>query len=831
MSGARIRGTVNDITNLLFEYYNKFLDDVVLSEKAMQSITDATVSKYEIMNRVVMRFLEKVIFVQLLECWRMEPVAIDRDVSARLMHETGDPPARDFIIASIESKYRKYNGPSHGIDKIMEKGFQISPALLEALIRDFSALDLSNLTGDMFGIIYEHFLHKIVEKKAKNENERKMFGQYYTPDHVVDYIIQEIVVPVIHSHAGDLRELKIIDPACGSGSFLVKIYDALHDEYTRRKEIARGKLMGNISMSDNMSTVEATFHNEVANDYDPINDPLKHNIFAIDVIPEATELAILNLVVRKLAKSTGEDGSTILAELGRSIDDERGCLPPSRVACADAMTSDWQDLFSINEKFDIVIGNPPYVEYNNLSKDYRRKISMSKNFSQQYSRWDLYTLFMERGFSNLADKGSIAYIIPGSFLDEQYAYRLRVHIARNYSIDSIVDLRKCKIFAGADVGTIIFHVKNENVQCGHLVKIKTPDIDSSEPVMLGLRSFEIPQENFLRLPDCSWRLVPRTSWEILDAVQARSIPISFICYLTMGLQISPLGQYQSEVQREVIIKQVHDAKEGLVEESVIVNVPPAGPTPSAAGETELFRVASKPYLKGDGILPYYISQKKTLFFLYSDNKAFYLKLKSLGWRFSESAKNWKVKFPQLFENPKLVIPRVAGLSVKCALDLGKHYCDQTVLIVIQKAFIKDVAAQKFAKSSPSLSNLEIQLSEQFDIHYLLGVINSRPVRFFFKTFLGNGLDVLKFNVEHLPVPIKLQWNGFPRVNLSPHEQDTVVRSVKEIIALSARLHDTSQNQRDLKQIKERIDILQEVIDVEILKQLGLIDFKDMIWNG
>ncbi|PWI48558.1 hypothetical protein CEE45_05810 [Candidatus Heimdallarchaeota archaeon B3_Heim] len=704
----RVQDTIEKITSLLKEHYEKLKDNITVLESTEEKVIQSGVSMNVYFHKIRMRLLQKLIFVKSIEYWGIEPNRLSDDYKAVFKDLIEETPSWNLIDLTFKKINKRYNGPLFVDDELFDHGYEIKEEYIEELIDEFSKLNYQNLTEDILGDIYEHFLAEIVKFSTTDENERKLKGQYYTPSYVVDHIVRETLIPFLSSFNGDLRKIKILDPACGSGSFLIKVYNVLKTEYARRKSIAIGEWKTKDG-SLFVERIKVEFDEKIAREYDPVNDPIKYNIFGIDIVPEAVDLTKMNLMFHKLIGDKSLYGAYQNLDFLPSESQRMFLL--ENIKNNDSLITDWNVLFGFSS-FDIIIGNPPYVEYNNLPNDYRD--ILTPLFSYQYQRYDLYLLFVEKCLFNLRESGSFSFIIPGSLLDEQNAIKIRELILKEFSLQFLVDLRDYKVFPEATIDTIIFHiVKKEQTS---EVKINKPLEDPRDNQILMLSAFALNVSNFSQLKDLSWRLISNEDWELYKKMNENSIKLSDVCYITNGIQISPLSSFESRVPKTV---------NGLV---------------------------TKPYLKGKQITQYYISDKGGTYFLYTDDKDYYLQLQKEGWDFADDPKSWKAKFSELLINPKIVIPRIAGKNIKGAFDPEERIIHQTVLIVIQKDYIKDVERKKFGKSAPSLSEEELLLSKSYNIKYLLGVINSGTILGYFNKFLGNGLDVLKHNVENFPVP-------------------------------------------------------------------------------
>ncbi len=232
--------------------------------------------------------------------------------------------------------------------------------------------------------------------------ERKLLGQFYTPEEIVEYIIEQVDLDI---------NKKIIDLSCGSGRFLIKAYDYLNKLY-RQKGIPENKIHKTI---------------------------LKNNLFGIDINPFATELTKMNLLLKGKAYYTGKtnifEGNALIKEdYSYDID-----LFKEEVNMENSKP---RGIKLKNSRFDIVVGNPPYLSYGlkgtgKLEKDWYNYLKRNYPYSAQY-KISSYALFIERGIEVLKNGGYLGYILPDSFLLGKYFSNIRKFILDTCKIKEIV---------------------------------------------------------------------------------------------------------------------------------------------------------------------------------------------------------------------------------------------------------------------------------------------------------------------------------------------------------------------------------------------------------
>ncbi|MBU2052915.1 MAG: N-6 DNA methylase [Nanoarchaeota archaeon] len=308
------------------------------------------------------------------------------------------------------------------------------------------------IPGDLLGNIYEQYLGTILrgtEKRVKLDSEsgkRKKMGIYYTPSYIVDYIVKNTVREYVKDKTIDeILEVRILDPACGSGSFLIRAFQEVCNIV--EEKLKKGE------KSKKWNTFQVFKERLNLSQKSKI---LKNCIYGVDLDEKAVELAQLNLMLKLLEEETRETRDRILPLMRHNIKCGNSLIDDSKVAGDKAFNwkAQFPEVFT-DGGFDVVVGNPPWS-----SKIVSNEINsfLSKKFSIPQKNMNIFGVFVIHSLRLLKKEGIFGLLIPKVIIKNDSYTSIRKEIIENYSLFKIMDFGQ---FPGVASDAICLLIKNK----------------------------------------------------------------------------------------------------------------------------------------------------------------------------------------------------------------------------------------------------------------------------------------------------------------------------------------------------------------------------------
>jgi type I restriction-modification system DNA methylase subunit len=428
-------------------------------------------------NYLVKINLNRIVFLRNCEDRSVEPYGLLKDCVSKKGKE-----GQFFknLYKTFQEADRKYNSGLFDFNKDeLSKSVQIDNKVVKSVIEELyypnSPYEFSVIGAEILGTAYERFLGKVIRltkgHRAKIEEKpevRKAGGVFYTPQYIVNYIVENTVGKIIEKKTPEeIAKIKICDPACGSGSFLLGAYQYLLDYhlnwYTKKEaeNAAKRKKNKNKILSKEL-THDGNLTTEVKKQI------LLNNIFGVDIDAQAVEVTRLSLLMKCMEGETGASVQMSLTfdRILPSLDDN--------VKVGNSLIDfdyydgqldfgddkkikpfNWKNAFPKVFKhggFDAVIGNPPYVVLEGEFRDDDQLNYFRKKYNSASYKIDLYHLFFEQGIKLLNKSGKLGYITPSNYLSNNGLVNLRDLILSKSIIEEI-NVITGKVFIGASIVT------------------------------------------------------------------------------------------------------------------------------------------------------------------------------------------------------------------------------------------------------------------------------------------------------------------------------------------------------------------------------------------
>lgn len=438
----------------------------------------------EEINFVVQQTIDRIIFLRIAEDRSVEPYGnLQQAIKQGNFYQN--------LFQQFQQADDKYNSGLFDFkkDKI-SKTLTIDNKVLKTIVNELyfpeSPYEFSVLSVEILGSAYEQFLGKVIRidkaHRAHIEEKpevRKAGGVYYTPQYVVDYIVENTVGKLTENKTPkEISKLKIVDPACGSGSFLIGAYQYLLDwhknYYTDNGKISKGSKDNPLTPDGNLTTAEK-------------KRILLNNIFGVDIDVNAVEVTKLSLLLKCME---GETQASIASQL-RLFNDRVLPTLDNNIKSGNSLVDtdfydnqldfgeekkikpfNWEKGFPevFKEKgFDCVIGNPPYGAA--LRKEELNYII--KKYAEANKFPDSYCAFMIKAKRLLKQKGLFGFIVPNTFCDLESCYEFRYWFLNE--LTPILFYQTGWAFKDAVVDTVVFIAINEKSKGNNQMNITIGD--------------------------------------------------------------------------------------------------------------------------------------------------------------------------------------------------------------------------------------------------------------------------------------------------------------------------------------------------------------------
>ncbi|MDP2922636.1 MAG: N-6 DNA methylase [Candidatus Omnitrophota bacterium] len=409
---------------------------------------------------------------------------------------------------------------------------------------------------EVLGNIYEQYLGytiRLTEHYVKYElkpDVRKAGGVYYTPEYIVDYIVKNTVGKLLEGlRPNKVKKLRILDPACGSGSFLIKAYEEMLNYYQKQKkeqkqtDVTQTKL--DLQLQDNQRRLNIYEKSEI----------LRNHIFGVDIDEQAVEVTKLSLMLKMLEGEHGlVPGRAVLPMLDRNIRCGNSLISGDTLELKKYFGDDWYKVnpFDWNKEFseimqkqggfDVVIGNPPWGSLLTSSE----KRYLNEHYTNRSGEAESHLFFIERGFRLLNKTGLLGVITPNTWLSVLNSKGIREYLLKNSNFYEISELSKY-IFKDAPdiVPILLFLTQNQKQKTCLIKKPKTTKVNAENFKDIFLIN-RISQHLWLEQPGktINLQLTPQVI-KVIEKCSQDSVILSEICEVLYGIKTGNNQKYLS----------------------------------------------------------------------------------------------------------------------------------------------------------------------------------------------------------------------------------------------------------------------------------------------
>lgn len=503
------------------------------------------------LNFAVTRTIDRIVFLRICEDRGMEPYGQLRDLfrSSR--------PAYESLLGIFKRADDKYNSGLFHFHE--EKGRPEMPdALTPRLLVDDEALrqivdhlyfpdspyEFSVLPTETLGSVYEQFIGRVIRFSSTEgvliedkPEVAKAGGITYTPSLIVDEIVPRVLDPLLEgSTPASVESIRILDPACGSGTFLLAAYQHLLDWHLNKYLESSSTVFKSRTYESAAGEIRLTVAER--------KRILLNNIFGVDLDAQAVEVAKLSLLLKVLE---GESESSLgpialfheraLPDLGANIKSgntliEFDVLPVDPFERFDESTRHRINPFSWEEEFptvmsaggfDAIVGNPPYIrvqtmhEYAPVEVEYFK----TKYSSADRGNFDIYAVFVERGLQLLQPDGRLGFILPHKFFNASYGQPLRSLLSSGSHVEGVVHFGHQQVFDRRSTYTcLLFLTKrpSDEIQYEEVSDLLSWGL-SGETVISG----EMPSE---ALTASDWRFLVGHEFDLFNRLESDRVRLS-----------------------------------------------------------------------------------------------------------------------------------------------------------------------------------------------------------------------------------------------------------------------------------------------------------------
>ncbi len=521
------------------------------------------------LNEAVQRLLDRIIFIRIAEDRRI----IEKRQLADAVDEWKARGGKFKLFEWLDQLFHKINEDFNGEIFKPRESDNFKPSsealakIIERLYPPKSPYRFDVIGVELLGFIYERYLGntiRVTANRVKVEEKpevRKAGGVYYTPSYIVDYVVKETVGKAIAGKTpSQIERLHILDPACGSGSFLIGAFQNLVDYHMHwYLEHEKPKNKHGFRQLD--------FMGEVQTDADGQNrlsvyrkvKILRNNLMGVDIDPQAVEITMMSLYLKALEgeKSQLPPKQHLLPELKYNIICGNSLIGPDiyeQAALFDDEAIDQINAFNwasgfpeimASGGFDVVVGNPPWVftregGFADAVKKYIDRVYVKDldgsqtGHAKQSGKINLFAIFILKSLDLLKKRGKLGYVVPNTLLRATVYDVIRKHMLDSTKVTVIADLGS-GVFEGVTASPVILVLEKTPPDSKHEVRVAMGFKEVWSEGAIG-----VLQKSFLSNTSYAFTLYSR-AWSnaVIKKMLTSSVGLGIVCNIYCGIATGP----------------------------------------------------------------------------------------------------------------------------------------------------------------------------------------------------------------------------------------------------------------------------------------------------
>ena len=515
---------------------------------------DRTLNQREL-NHLVQRTIDRIVFLRIAEdrnlesYGRLERAALSKGVYAQIkkLYLAADRRYNSGLFHFDPADKSRPDADTLSLDIYIVDN--VLRRIINRLYPPESRYQFSVISADILGQVYERFLGKVIEVRSDGESTdvtveekpevRKAGGVYYTPSYIVDYIVQNTVGALLKDKSPDeAMKLRVLDPACGSGSFLTGAYQYLLDWHLSQYRENPDRYKNRIRHSTDGLILRIEEKRRI----------LLDNIYGVDLDQNAVEVSKLSLLLKMLENEhdTLDIEEPLLPDLSGNIKWGNSLIGSDFFSGDELAAKDDEELLRVKTfdwasgsgfgaimaagGFDAVIGNPPYgADLENAQQDYLRAL-----YSVAEYQLDTYPLFIEKAYQLAKNDSFCGYIVPSAWVASKFDKELRRFLVENVSIHNVVIAPK-NVFKDATVETLIF-IFGKTRSNQRSFEVERWDIEPAEKYHISLDQIKLDKDHIFRIYSR-----PKIT-NLIHKLNSTSVPISKHSQAVWGVKVYQRGK-------------------------------------------------------------------------------------------------------------------------------------------------------------------------------------------------------------------------------------------------------------------------------------------------